>query len=57
MKKFEYSVVSWSKYHEITFQKWLNRYGQEGWQVVNIERALADGNGAEFFVVFQREIQ
>lgn len=52
MKKFEYKIEEWSYGTGIRRQEWLNNYGSQGWEVVDIETT---NTGAVY--TFKREIE
>lgn len=51
MKKFEYSVVSIK--HEEFGETFLNKKGQEGWELIQYDYVVSEN---EFIVTFKREI-
>lgn len=50
LKQYEYLQETYS--HYISFEKWLNEYGEKGWRVVNIKWGDNDP-----LVTFIREVE
>ena len=54
--KFEYKIIKVAIYKEKKFEEELNRWGKEGWELVNtLSKASGFGTTTSLFLIFKRE--
>ena len=61
MKKFEYKTISFAKKGLLkskgNYDEELNKYGQEGWEVVSVYAPVSGGTSTEISYLLKRETQ